>query len=185
MAGGGVDLAVVEPGALGNAELRALCAHPAWQTAGLLLVCRRGGPAERAQALEAGAVNVVAPYDMAELLARIRARLRERARAAVPEHLRLTPERWLDREGQRLLSPTEAWPLCSREFRLLLVFQEHAGMVLSRRQLARAAWGPEHEDDVREVDRYVAMLRGKLGESGSHPAYLLTHRQEGYSFRRG
>jgi DNA-binding response OmpR family regulator len=54
-------------------------------------------------------------------------------------------------------------PLATREFGLLVYLAEHAGMVLTRRQLLDAVWGLDWVGDERTVDVHVRQLRKKLG----------------------
>jgi DNA-binding response OmpR family regulator len=105
------------------------------------------------------------PFRFAELLARVRVRLRQAAeRPAVPA------EDGLSVGGMRLDLRTRAAQvdgveveLSTREFRLAEVFFRNPGQVLSREQLLDHVWGYDFDPGSNVVDVYVGYLRRKLG----------------------
>jgi len=115
----------------------------------------------RALALELGAADYV-PHDRPrrELLARIRSALRLRAMAASPPQ----PDGWrLDAERQQITSPAgEVVPVSRTELELMQLFLQHAGQVLSRRQIADLRGLDADEQSERAIDVLVSRLRRKL-----------------------
>lgn len=152
------------------------------RTPTLMLTARRE-VADRVTGLEAGADDyLVKPFDVDELIARVRALLR---RAATPERapsLRvgdvvLDPVARTARRGERSLALTR------REFELLECFMRHPGQALGRNAIARYVWHEIVEGgDSNIVDVYVAYLRRKLDADGDVPM-LQTLRGVGYMLR--
>jgi two-component system OmpR family response regulator len=137
----------------------------------------------RVGCLEGGAVDFLAkPFALAELLARIRSRLRESRPAGAAEGdrddvlhvgtLRLdTRRRTLDADGV-------VQSLSHREYVLLLHLMQHAGRVCTREELLSDVWGYSFDPGSNIVDVYIGRLRAKL-----EPGRIETIRNAGYSFR--
>jgi two-component system alkaline phosphatase synthesis response regulator PhoP len=68
------------------------------------------------------------------------------------------------------------------ELRLLQMFIEHRGKVLSRNRLLDKVWGYESTAASRTVDVHVASLRQKLEQTPSHPRLIITIHRRGYRF---
>lgn len=134
----------------------------------VIVLSARDRPAEKITALDAGADDYVEkPFDLGELLARIRAALRHGlARDGAGEVFRLgalevdLERRQVRLEGRELM-------LSPREYGLLALLVRHAGRVLTHRQLLTAVWGAAHADDVQYLRVYIGQLRQKLGPSGA------------------
>lgn len=138
---------------------------------------------DKIAALDAGADDYLTkPFGAGELLARIRAALR---RSISPPSdpvfeigdLRVDlARRLVTRQGQRIeLTPTE--------FALLRVLIQHAGKVLTHRQLLRAVWGPGYENDVHLLRVTISNLRRKLEPDPSRPRYIQTELGVGYRIK--
>ena len=130
-----------------------------------------------ARALELGAVDyVVKPFSPTELVARIRAALRRRAR---PEAFALGDLRV--RYDQRHVTVAgRKVELTATEYDLLRVLSQNAGRVLTYKALLRQVWGKRGADNPGPVRTYVKKLRDKLGDDAADPAYILTERRVGY-----
>lgn len=129
-------------------------------------------------ALEGGAADyMVKPFHFAELLARIRLRLREPA--AQPAYSAATElavgDVRLDLRRRRAYSGDREVELSARELTLAEVLMEHRGQVLSRSQLLSHVWGYDFDPGSNVVDVYVGYLRKKLG-----PDFIKTVRGVGY-----
>ena len=72
------------------------------------------------------------------------------------------------------------FPLTKTEFRLLVEFADHPGMVMSRDQLLERVWGYEYLGDSRLVDAHVRRLRVKVETQPEEPTMIVTVRGMGY-----
>jgi len=134
--------------------------------------------------LESGADDYVTkPFEMPELVARVRAVLR-RAQA-VPEEaalsigpLEVDPTGFTARKDGKDLS------LTATEFRLLLEMARRPGQVFTRELLLQRVWNYDYLGDSRLVDVAVQRLRAKLEEDPAHPTLIKTVRGVGYRLER-
>jgi len=147
----------------------------------ILMLTARDAVPDRVAGLEAGADDyLVKPFDLQELVARIRALLRRASAEATRKEqisygdLSLDPRRWF---AQRAGEPLA---LTATEFRLLDLFMRSPGQVFTREDILATLWGDEWlgmESNV--VDVHVANLREKL-EAGGRPRIIKTVRGVGY-----
>jgi len=132
---------------------------------------------DRVANLDAGADDYVTkPFSLAELLARVRARLRSADQTVSTRisHGRVT----VDILAREALIEGRSVELTSREFALLETLMHHPGQVLSQPQLIDQVWGYDHDTRSNVVEVYVGYLRRKL-----HPDVVETVRGAGYRFR--
>jgi DNA-binding response OmpR family regulator len=147
----------------------------------VILLTARADVADRVEGLDGGATDYVTkPFAFDELLARIRARLRDAGEPSAAV---------LDAGGIRLdLLSREATRggngvrLPEREAELLAYLMRHAGRVCSREQILATVWGYDHDPGTNVVQVYVGYLRRKLSLPGS-PAPIETVRSVGYRLR--
>lgn len=144
---------------------------------------------DRIVGLELGADDYLSkPFNPRELLARIKAVLR-RVQSLPPQRGQLKAkevrfDRWALNVGRRELVGDDglAVPLSTAEFRLLSVFLDHAGLVLSRDQLLDLTVGRNAEPFDRAIDNQVSRLRKKIEADPKSPVLIKTHWGGGYSF---
>jgi len=74
--------------------------------------------------------------------------------------------------------------LTPREFRLFALLLEHAGQILTHKQLLEKVWGWEYTDDVDYVRIYISHLRQKIEPDPTHPRYIMTEAGVGYYFQK-
>jgi two-component system, OmpR family, response regulator len=163
LANGVYDLAVLDlgiPRKDGMALLRELRARR--DLLPVLIVTARDAVADRIDGLNAGADDyVLKPFDLDELVARVRALLRRRAGGATPllECGGLT----LDSVRREVRRNGEEIQLSAREFALLEALMQRPGAVLSRMQLEDAVYGWGQEVGSNAVEVHLHNLRRKLG----------------------
>jgi two-component system response regulator MtrA len=135
--------------------------------------------------LEAGADDYVRkPFDLPELIARLRAALRRAgAQSDEPAQLRLGPLA-IDVGGRTVVRDGTEVPLTRTEFDLLLELVRHAGQVLSRDVLLDRVWGYDYLGDSRLVDVAIQRLRAKIEADATKPELIHTVRGAGYKASR-
>ncbi|MDG9702989.1 response regulator transcription factor [Streptomyces sp. DH37] len=157
-------------------------------TVPVLMLTARDTVGDRVTGLDAGADDyLVKPFELDELLARVRALLRrssyarERAGAEEAETLAFADLRMdpTTREVTRGGRPVE---LTRTEFTLLEMFLAHPRQVLTREQILKAVWGFDFEPSSNSLDVYVMYLRRKT-EAGGEPRLVHTVRGVGYVLR--
>ena len=140
----------------------------------VVILTARDSVEDTVAGLEGGADDYVPkPFRFEELLARVRARLRE-DRSPEPTVLQVG-DASLDLRTRRLTVDARTVELTAREFAMAEMFFRHPGQVLSREQLLSHVWGYDYDPGSNVVEVYVRYLRQKLGES-----WITTVRGMGY-----
>ena len=172
------------PGEDGLALARWLREH---HEVAIIMVTAAGEVVDRVVGLEVGADDYIAkPFDLRELLARIKSVLRRASKPAAPG----APSRrvsfgpcTLDLDRHQLIGRDgEEIPLTGMEFDLLRAFAEHPNRVLSRDQLLTLTRNREWEPFDRSIDIRIARLRRKIEADPEKPKTIKTVRGSGYIF---
>jgi DNA-binding response OmpR family regulator len=189
-------LDVLLPGGRDGFELCRLLRRE--HTCPIIFVTALADEIDRVVGLEVGADDyVVKPFSMAELVARVRARLRRVELWAAPPPAKEAPvvpsaptrvavgDIALDAGRREVHVRGKSVHLKRREFDLLMYLARHAGMILSRGRLLNAVWGDalSGKHDSRTVDVHIRRLREKIERHPSKPHYLVTVRGFGYVLR--
>lgn len=140
----------------------------------VIMLTARSATSDAIDGLDAGASDYVPkPFSVAELMARVRSRLRERAGAATTTVTQ--GDVTLDILARRTTVGGKEIDLSAREFALAEQFLRHPGTVLTREVLLSRIWGMDFDPGSNVVDVYVRYLRSKLGAD-----HIVTVRGEGY-----
>ena len=159
---------------------------------GILFATASGTPVDRVVGLEVGGDDyLVKPYDLRELLARVRSLLRRlpnqdgAASTPAPDKTRtiavgthtvhLDARRVIDRAGR-------AVELTATEFDLLIAMVSRPNRVLSRGQLLAGQRGSDSPEGERSIDIRITRLRKKIETDPQQPALIRTVRGEGYMY---
>jgi two-component system response regulator MprA len=149
----------------------------------ILLLTAKDDLNDRVRGLDGGADDyVVKPFELEELLARVRALLR-RHEPAGGEFYRFG-DLTLDTRTRTALRGSREMTLSATEFALLRYFLRYPRRVLTRDAILNAVWGEEFERPTNVVDVYVGYLRSKL-EAEGRTRLLHTVRGVGYILREG
>ncbi|OCC11561.1 response regulator [Streptomyces sp. PTY087I2] len=164
----------------------------AWTRVPLVVLSARGTSHEKVEAFEAGADDYITkPFDMAELLARLRAAVRRSTGEGAdgvlplgePEMLTVTtPDFTVDLVAKKVRRNDESVRLTPTEWHLLEILVRSPGQLISQRQLLDEVWGPGLAARTNYLRVYMAQLRRKLERDPSHPRYLITEPGMGYRF---
>lgn len=149
----------------------------------VIMLTARGQVVDKVVGLKLGADDYVTkPFEMAELLARVEARLRREPAVRNPAEGYAFGAIAIDfrkAEATRDGAPLE---LSAREYQLLRYFVEHRGATLTREELLNEVWGYNSMPSTRTVDVHVAWLRQKIEPNPRHPQFILTIHGMGYKF---
>ncbi|WUH97351.1 response regulator [Spirillospora sp. NBC_00431] len=151
-----------------------------WTRVPIIVLSGRAGSQDKVEALEAGADDYVTkPFDIEELVARIRAVTR---RVAVPgEAPRVdVGDHTVDLAGKTVSGGVRLTPT---EWHLLEILLRNPGKLISQQQLLTTVWGPSYRRETHYLRQYMAQLRRKLETDPAHPRHLLTEPGMGYRFQ--
>ena len=147
----------------------------------VIILTARDSVTDTVTALDSGADDYMAkPFRFAELMARVRLRLRsaDATEARPHEEILHVAAVVLDRRTRRVSVNGEVLDLSAREFALAEIFMLNPGQVLTREQLLAHVWGYDFDPGSNVVDVYVGYLRKKVGTQA-----IDTVRGVGYRFR--
>ncbi|MFT4029394.1 MAG: response regulator transcription factor [Protaetiibacter sp.] len=145
----------------------------------VVILTARDSAADTVAGFEVGANDYVAkPFRFDELLARVRARLKDASQQGPAPAQTLDCGRVsLDLRTRRITTPAGTFDLSAREYALAEEFMRNPEQVLSREQLLSRVWGLDFDPGSNVVDVYVRYLRRKIGAE-----HLKTVRGMGYRF---
>lgn len=152
----------------------------------VIILSAKSGEMDKVAGLELGAEDYVAkPFSLAELLARVRVALRRGTTAAAVSERRkgiVFGDVEIDVEARNVKRAGDLVEMTAREFDVLICLINEKGKVLSRDDIFRRVWGPNHHGTARTVDNFIQQLRAKLEVDPQEPSHILTVRGVGYRF---
>jgi DNA-binding response OmpR family regulator len=152
------------------------------RTMPIIVLSARTGEIDKVTGLELGAEDYVAkPFSLAELLARIRAALRRGAPPKPPRTVTFG-DVVVDPEGREVRKEDVLVEMTATEFDVLMCFVSSKGRALTRDEIFRDVWGPNHHGTPRTIDNFVQQLRAKLEDDPQAPRFFRTVRGVGYRF---
>jgi two-component system, OmpR family, KDP operon response regulator KdpE len=151
-----------------------------WTQIPIIILSVREQEQDKIRALDAGADDYIAkPFGMGELLARIRVALRHVAKTD-DEPVLTFGELTVDLAHRRVTLRGEDLKLTPTEYEILKYLALQAGKVVTHKQLLRAVWGPNYQDETHYLRIYVGQLRRKIEADPSQPSYIVTESGVGY-----
>jgi len=153
----------------------------------IIVLSVKGEEAIKVESLDAGADDYITkPFNVNELLARVRAALRRGTVALEAEAALIDigdfridiPARKIEVKGKEV-------HLTPKEFELLVYLARHPGKVVTHRALLTAVWGPNSAQQPEYLRVFVGHLRKKLEPDEGAPRYILTDPWVGYRFEPG
>ena len=131
----------------------------------VIMLTARDSVMDKVTGLDMGAEDYITkPFEIEELLARIRAALRKTQRRQAASHVLALGKLTLDADRYTAAWDGQAIELTHREFELLKVLMENKGIVMSRATLMERVWGYDYMGETNIVDVYVRYLRGKIDD---------------------
>lgn len=155
----------------------------AWSRIPILVLSSRTATAEKISALDGGANDYVTkPFDMGELLARMRAALRHGGQEKRNEEVMVTGPLRIDAIRRTVTLHGEDLHLSPREYDLLKVLAVNAGMVLTHSMLLSMVWGDDQIESTY-LRIFISRLRHKIEEDPARPRLLVTETGIGYRLK--
>ena len=177
------DIIVLDLGLPDMDGLEVLTGLRAWSTVPVIVLSARHRDDAKVAALDGGADDYVTkPFNMSELLARIRAALRRRPTAAAEEAVVETEHFHVDLAAKQVTIAGKAVRLTPTEWNVLEVLVRNQGKLVSQVQLLQEVWGPGYGTETEYLRVYLASLRRKLEPTPSQPRYFITEPGMGYRF---
>ncbi|WBO63199.1 response regulator [Streptomyces camelliae] len=156
-----------------------------WTRVPIMVLSARQSSDEKVAALDAGADDYVTkPFNMNELLARLRAAVRRTGDTPlVPETTLVeTADFTLDLLAKKAARDGRDVRLTPTEWHLLEILVTNPGRLITQKQLLQEVWGVSQSSKTNYLRVYMAQLRRKLESDPSHPRYLITEPGMGYRF---
>ncbi|MCE5285634.1 MAG: response regulator [Pelosinus sp.] len=151
-----------------------------WSHSPIIVLTVREEEQDKIEALDAGADDYVTkPFGMGELMARMRVCLR-RMSADANEPVLTCGALSVDLVQRRVVVDGREVKLTPTEYEIIKIMAQHAGRVLTHKQLLKAVWGNAYNEDTHYVRIYVGQLRRKIEKDPAQPHYIITESGVGY-----
>lgn len=152
-----------------------------WSEVPIIVLSARERETEKIEALDLGADDYVnKPFNVGELLARMRTALRHRMQRHAEIPVLRVGNLEIDSLRHRATRAGAELKLTPKEFELLSFLARHAGRVITHKQILIAVWGRAHAEDTQYLRVYVGQLRQKVEEHADDPRIILTEPGIGY-----
>lgn len=148
----------------------------------IVMLTARAEEVDLVVGFDAGADDYITkPFSLAELVARVKARLR----LSSPTATTVVQDVRLDREAHRAWRNDDEVELTPKEFELLSLLIGEAGRTVPRMRIMREVWDENWFGPTRTLDMHVSALRRKLDDDPLQPRYITTVRGVGFRFESG
>ncbi|HMT19847.1 MAG TPA: response regulator [Promineifilum sp.] len=174
------DLIILDMGLPDIDGLEVLRRLREWTTTPTIILSVRDADDDKVAALDTGADDYLTkPFSLEELMARMRVAQRH-THPGPHSHMFKAGNVAVDLSRRLVTRNEEAVKLTPTEYALLRLLIQHAGRVLTHKQILREVWGPEYVEETHYLRVYFAQLRQKLEEDPSLPRLILTEPGVGY-----
>lgn len=180
------DLIILDLGLPDMDGVEVIRAIREWSAMPIIILSARSAEQSKIEALDAGADDYLTkPFGLGELLARTRVALRHWSRVPEqnPSGVFTTGDLQVDLLNRWVRVGDQEIHLTPIQYRLLAVLVQHAGKVLTHRQILNEVWGPSHTESSHYLRIYMSQLRQKLEHDPTQPEFLLTESGVGYRLK--
>ena len=154
-----------------------------WTQIPIIILSVRGSENDKIAALDAGADDYLTkPFGAGELLARIRVAWRHQSHP-IGESVFVNGELMVDLANRIIKVSGQEVQLTPTEYDILRVLVNHAGRVLTHRQLLQEVWGEQYGDELHMLHVNISNLRRKIEPDPARPHYIITEPGVGYRLR--
>ena len=151
-----------------------------WTATPVIMLSVRDADRDKVAALDAGADDYLTkPFSVDELLARLRVAQRH-AQPGPLAAVFAQGDVTVDLSRRHVTKGDREVKLTPTEYALLRLLIQHAGKVLTHRQILKEVWGPEYMDETHYLRVYFGQLRQKLEDDPARPRLILTEPGVGY-----
>ena len=159
--------------------LRKLRKNPETRKVPIIMVTAKTTEIDKVKGLDSGADDYLTkPFGVMELISRVKALLR-RSMKGLKERVITIGEVSLDVERRKVTVAGERCELTYKEYELLKLLMNNAGIVTPREEILSKVWETDFEGESRTIDMHIKTLRQKLGSSANR---IKTVRNVGYLF---
>jgi two-component system KDP operon response regulator KdpE len=179
------DVVILDLGLPDMDGLEVIAGLQGWSGASIIVLSARAAEQQKIDALDAGAGDYVTkPFGMGELLARLRAALRERQGAAADASpIVRTDDFTIDLAARRVSRDGKDVALTRTQWQIVELFARHPGRLITRRQMLAEVWGIEEDDAENNYVRvFMTRIRRKLEPDPANPRYFVTEPGSGLRF---
>ena len=172
-----VLLDVMLPDSDGIEVLKKIRRNPDLKRVPVIMVTAKSSEIDKVKGLDNGADDYITkPFGIMELISRVKALLRRMNQGEEEKQLEFQ-NIVLDCEKRQVMLDGKLCELTYKEFELLKLFLQNAGIVMTRENIMEKVWGIDFEGESRTLDMHIKTLRQKLGDAGKH---IKTVRNVGY-----
>lgn len=183
LASRGADLVVLDLGLPDQDGKEVLRELRRWSRVPVIVLTVRSGESGKVALLDAGANDYVTkPFGVEELMARIRAFLRNAAAGREETPVFDDGSLRIDLAQREVVIDGQPVLLSRKEFALLSLLASQPGRLVTQTQILKELWGPTHEEDTHYLRILVGKLRAKLRDDASAPRYIATEPGVGLRF---
>ena len=154
-----------------------------WTQIPIIILSVRGSENDKIAALDAGADDYLTkPFGAKELLARIRVAWRHQSHP-IGESVFTNGELMVDLTNRVIKASGDVIQLTPTEYDILRVLVNHAGRVLTHRQILQEVWGEQYGDELHMLHVNISNLRSKIEPDPARPRYIITEPGVGYRLK--
>lgn len=178
------DLVILDLGLPEKTGYEVITSIREWSQVPIIVLSARSDEHSKIKALDDGANDYVTkPFSVGELLARVRAFIRNTQLRENENNLLTLFPFSIDISAHIVKKNNEELHLTPTEFRLFLLLAKNYNRVISHRQLLKDIWGPGFGNDVQYLRVFMKQLRQKIEDIPSQPRFIVTEPGIGYRFK--